>query len=96
MVCVRSIFAPPLRSSGASSDAACTIFAKSVSGVRAAIADQSSVKNVSCASAGAVFAMIEKGAVKIEINQRYPLSDIVQAHTDLEGGRTSGSTIITP
>ena len=47
-------------------------------------------------SAGAVFSMIEKGAIKIEINQRYPLADIVQAHTDLEAGKTSGSTIITP
>jgi NADPH2:quinone reductase len=47
-------------------------------------------------SASAVFAMIEKGAVKIEINQRYKLCDIVEAHTDLEGGKTSGSTIITP
>ena len=47
-------------------------------------------------SAGAVFSMIEKGAIKIEINQRYPLADIVQAHTDLEAGQTSGSTIITP
>ena len=47
-------------------------------------------------SAAAVFSMIEKGAIKIEINQRYPLADIVQAHTDLEAGQTSGSTIITP
>ncbi len=47
-------------------------------------------------SAAAVFSMIEKGAIKIEINQRYPLADIVQAHTDLEAGKTSGSTIITP
>jgi len=47
-------------------------------------------------SAAAVFAMIEKGALKIEINQRYQLADIIQAHSDLEDGRTSGSTIITP
>jgi len=47
-------------------------------------------------SAAAVFSMIEKGALKIEINQRYSLSDVVQAHTDLEAGLTSGSTIITP
>ena len=47
-------------------------------------------------SATAVFSMIEKGGVKIEINQRYSLSDVVQAHTDLEAGKTSGSTIITP
>lgn len=47
-------------------------------------------------SAAAVFAMIEKGANKIEINQRYPLADIVQAHTGLEAGKTSGSTILIP
>ena len=47
-------------------------------------------------SAAAVFSMIEKGAIKIEINQRYPLADIVQAYIDLEAGKTSGSTIITP
>jgi len=47
-------------------------------------------------STTAVFSMIEKGAIKIKINQRYPLADIVQAHTDLEAGKTSGSTIITP
>ena len=47
-------------------------------------------------STTAVFSMIEKGAIKIKINQRYPLADIVQAHTDLEAGQTSGSTIITP
>jgi NADPH2:quinone reductase len=47
-------------------------------------------------SAAAVFAMIEKGTIEIEINQRYALADIVQAHTDLEAGKTSGSTIITP
>lgn len=47
-------------------------------------------------SAAAVFAMIEKGAVKIEINQRYPLANVIQAHTDLEAGKTSGSTIIQP
>lgn len=47
-------------------------------------------------SATAVFSMIEKGAIKVEINQHYPLSGIVQAHTDLEAGRTSGATIITP
>jgi NADPH2:quinone reductase len=34
--------------------------------------------------------------VKIEINQTYPLSDIAQAHRDLESRKTTGSTVILP
>jgi len=46
-------------------------------------------------SAFSVFSMIENGYIKIKINQRYPLSKVVQAHTDLEAGLTTGSTIFT-
>ena len=46
-------------------------------------------------SAASVFSMIENGDIKIKINQRYPLSKVVQAHTDLEAGLTTGSTIFT-
>ena len=48
------------------------------------------------ASTSAVFDLIAKGVLKVHIGKRYPLADIVQAHTDLEAGRTSGSTIIVP
>ena len=48
------------------------------------------------ASAGAVFDLIGKGVLKVHIGKRYPLADIVQAHIDLEAGRTVGSTIIVP
>jgi NADPH2:quinone reductase len=48
------------------------------------------------ASAAAVFAMFERGALKININQRYALVDIARAHADLQGGRTSGSSVILP
>jgi NADPH2:quinone reductase len=48
------------------------------------------------ASAGQVFSMVAGGKIRVEINQRYALDEIVQAHSDLEAGRTSGSTIITP
>jgi len=47
------------------------------------------------ASAGAVYGMIAKGAVKVEIGQRYTLDEAVKAHEDLEAGRTSGSSVIT-
>ncbi|MEO0412909.1 MAG: quinone oxidoreductase [Pseudomonadota bacterium] len=44
----------------------------------------------------ALFDVVSSGAVKINIEQRYPLADIVQAHKDLEGRKTVGSTIILP
>ncbi len=47
------------------------------------------------ASAGALFDMVASGKVKIEINARYPLGDAVAAHRDLEGRKTTGSTVFT-
>ena len=47
-------------------------------------------------SANALFGMVSSGKVKIEIEQRYALSDAAQAHRDLEGRKTTGSTIFTP
>ena len=47
-------------------------------------------------SAGAVFEMFRAGALQISINQRYALADIAQAHADLQGGRTTGSSVIVP
>jgi len=47
-------------------------------------------------SAKALFDLIEKGAIKVSINQKYALADIQKAHQDLESGKTSGSTIIVP
>lgn len=48
------------------------------------------------ASAKAVFDMVLKGAIKLHIGQRYKLDDVVKAHTDLEAGRTQGSSVLTP
>ena len=47
-------------------------------------------------SAAAVFDLFAKGVLKITINQRYALADIAKAHTDLESGRTSGSSVLLP
>jgi NADPH:quinone reductase len=41
-----------------------------------------------------LFAMIESGAVKIEIGQRYALQQTADAHRDLEARRTTGSTVL--
>lgn len=43
-----------------------------------------------------LFKMVESGKVKIEINQRYALKDVQQAHRDLESRKTTGSTILLP
>jgi len=41
-----------------------------------------------------LFEVVEKGAVKIEIGQAYPLAEAAQAHRDMEGRKTTGSTIL--
>ena len=46
-------------------------------------------------SADALFGMVSSGKVKIRIDNRYPLADAVRAHRDLEGRKTTGSTIFT-
>ncbi len=43
-----------------------------------------------------LFAVVQSGAVKIEINQEYPLKEAVQAHIDLEGRKTTGSIVLIP
>ena len=47
-------------------------------------------------SARELFEVIGSGAVRIEIGQTYPLRDVAQAHRDLEGRRTVGSTVLLP
>lgn len=47
------------------------------------------------ASANELFEVVRSGAVKIEVNQSYPLAEAAQAHRDLEARKTTGSTILT-
>jgi NADPH2:quinone reductase len=42
-----------------------------------------------------LFDVVLSGAVKIEINQAYPLRDAAKAHQDLQARKTTGSTILT-
>jgi NADPH2:quinone reductase len=42
-----------------------------------------------------LFGVVVSGQVKIRIDQRYPLAQAQQAHTDLEARKTTGSTIFT-
>lgn len=43
-----------------------------------------------------LFAVVKNKAVRISINQTYPLRDAAQAHIDLEARKTTGSTILLP
>jgi NADPH2:quinone reductase len=43
-----------------------------------------------------LFAVIKKKAVRISINQTYPLREAAQAHRDLEARKTTGCTILLP
>jgi NADPH2:quinone reductase len=43
-----------------------------------------------------LFAVALSGAVKIRIDQRYPLEQVAQAHRDLEARKTTGSTVLMP
>ena len=48
------------------------------------------------AMADELFAVVAGGQVKIHIEQRYRLADVVQAHRDLEARKTTGSSILLP
>ena len=47
-------------------------------------------------SASALFDVIQSGAVKISIGQRFPLAQARQAHEAMEGRGTTGSTVLIP
>ena len=47
-------------------------------------------------SAAALFAVLESGAVKIEVGQTFPLTQARAAHEALEGRRTTGATLLIP
>ncbi len=48
------------------------------------------------ASAGALFDVVKSGDVQIRVNQRYALADAAKAHADLEGRKTTGTTVLIP
>jgi NADPH:quinone reductase len=43
-----------------------------------------------------LFEVVESGAVKIPVNQKYALKDAAKAHRDLESRGTTGSSILLP
>lgn len=48
------------------------------------------------AASKSLFGVVNSGAVRVDVRQRYNLADVAQAHIDLEARKTTGSTIIVP
>lgn len=48
------------------------------------------------ANARELFDVVEKGIVRIEVNQTYPLEEAARAHRDLEARRTTGASVMIP
>src|SRR5438105_1162521 len=46
-------------------------------------------------AAGELFDVVKSGAVKIAVNQTYPLREAAQAHRDLQDRKTTGQTVLT-
>jgi len=63
---------------------------------RPVLFDFISTRDALLGAAADLFDVIRSGAVKIEVNQRYPLADAAEAHRDLEARRTTGSTVLVP
>ena len=63
---------------------------------RPSLADYCAARTDYEASVARVFDMVASGKIKIDIGRRYSLDNAVQAHTDLEAGATSGSSLLIP
>jgi NADPH2:quinone reductase len=48
------------------------------------------------AAARELFAAVRARKIRVHVGQKYPLADAAEAHRDLEGRRTTGSTVLTP
>jgi NADPH:quinone reductase len=48
------------------------------------------------ATANELFDVVKTGAVKIAVNQTFPLKDAAEAHRRLEARQTTGSTVLLP
>ena len=62
----------------------------------AGLADYTHTRAELVERANDLFAVVQSGAVRVEIHQRYPLAEAARAHRDLEARRTIGSSILLP
>lgn len=63
---------------------------------RPKLGDYIATRDELLASAGALFDVVQSGAVRVQIGQTYALRDAAQAHRDLEARQTTGSTVLLP
>ena len=63
---------------------------------RATLFTHLSTRESTQAMADELFEVVRSGAVKVRIDQRYPLVEVAQAHRDLEARKTTGSSVLMP
>jgi NADPH:quinone reductase len=63
---------------------------------RATLFTHIATREATQAMADDLFEVVRSGAVKIHLEQRYPLADAAQAHRDLEARKTTGSSVLMP
>lgn len=63
---------------------------------RPVLFDFISTRDKLLAAAAELFDVLQSGAVRISVNQRYPLRDAAKAQADLESRKTTGSTVLIP
>ncbi len=63
---------------------------------RATLFTHIATREATQAMADDLFAVVTGGQVKIRIDQRYALADVVQAHRDLEARKNTGSSVLLP
>lgn len=63
---------------------------------RPSLMQYTAVREDLLAHARDLFEVVTSGAVKIDITREYALKDAAQAHRDLEGRKTTGSSVLLP
>ncbi len=63
---------------------------------RPKLMDYAATRDELIAMAEDLFGVVASGAVRIPVNQTYPLAEVARAHRDLEARATAGSTILLP
>lgn len=63
---------------------------------RPVLASYTTERSELLASASALFDVVSKGAVRVEVKQRWPLAEAAEAHRALEARKTSGASLLVP
>jgi NADPH2:quinone reductase len=63
---------------------------------RATLFTHIATREANQAMADDLFAVVQSGAVKIRIDQRYPLAEVARAHQELEARATTGCSVLIP